>query len=130
MSKYLLLSNKSDCGDLSVYSFEAKDSEEAMLKLKRYVNGTALHGGDSIAEVSFFDNEGFIRYIDEEREDFRVVEMNKLVDLSQSDSYFDGLELEHEDRELEYITGKKMPDGSAMIRGQILSPSYKERINA
>lgn len=130
MSKYLLLSNKSDCGDLSVFSFEAKDASEAQLKLRRYVNGTKLKGGNRVDEVIIDGNEGYIRYIDEERENFRVIETNKLVDLSQSDAYFDGLELEHEDRELEYITGKEMPDGSAMIRGQILSPSYKERSNA
>lgn len=86
-TKWYILSNKSDCGDLSIWKFEGTE-KECFTKMKALVIGTAsMANPDDIIQLILndSDNTGYIAYSNGEREDFRMIARYAICEIEECD---------------------------------------------
>lgn len=78
--RWYILSNKTDCGDLSIYTLTA-DNEEDVKKymISMMLDTAATCDPCAIREMKTDDKEGYIIYCDDEREDFRYIRADMIT---------------------------------------------------
>lgn len=88
MAKWKILSNKSDCGNLSVWNFDGT-AEECYKKMQALVLCTAANANPGeIVQLITDDSDlsGYILYSDEEREDFRCIADDIICNIDEYDN--------------------------------------------
>lgn len=84
---WLIIANKSDCGDLSVYKFTGTE-EDAFKRMQNLMLISCLDAGESqVDQMITSDMYGYIRYIDEEHEDFRCICIGDIPKIETADGF-------------------------------------------
>lgn len=86
--KYYILSNKSDCGNLSIWKFEGTE-KECYKMMQALILATAANSEPgNITQIIMDDSDltGYIAYSDGEKEDFRIVSRYAICDILDYDN--------------------------------------------